>query len=149
MTAASLVIAKGSRGLRRNLRTGGRRPIAPSDCPLDMRRILEIANKCDAHSKNSVRSHLQKGQNRRMVGAIGFEPTTPCSRSRCATRLRYAPNLGDFCQRITRRESASARGLSRLRLDKSNRKSDYHGVQCTVIDQSLTLLCWLGHRSRR
>ncbi len=28
-----------------------------------------------------------------MVGAIGFEPTTPCSRSRCATRLRYAPNL--------------------------------------------------------
>ena len=26
-----------------------------------------------------------------MVGAIGFEPTTPCSRSRCATRLRYAP----------------------------------------------------------
>ena len=27
-----------------------------------------------------------------MVGAIGFEPTTPCSRSRCATRLRYAPN---------------------------------------------------------
>ena len=28
-----------------------------------------------------------------MVGAIGFEPTTPCSRSRCATRLRYAPTL--------------------------------------------------------
>src|SRR5665213_3697988 len=27
-----------------------------------------------------------------MVGAIGFEPMTPCSRSRCATRLRYAPN---------------------------------------------------------
>ena len=26
-----------------------------------------------------------------MVGAIGFEPTTPCSRSKCATRLRYAP----------------------------------------------------------
>src|SRR5574337_1970476 len=28
-----------------------------------------------------------------MVGAIGFEPTTPCSRSKCATRLRYAPTL--------------------------------------------------------
>ena len=27
-----------------------------------------------------------------MVGARGFEPPTPCSRSRCATRLRYAPN---------------------------------------------------------
>ena len=29
-----------------------------------------------------------------MVGARGFEPPTPCSRSRCATRLRYAPTLG-------------------------------------------------------
>src|SRR4030095_6735739 len=27
----------------------------------------------------------------RMVGASGFEPPTPCSRSKCATRLRYAP----------------------------------------------------------
>ena len=26
-----------------------------------------------------------------MVGAIGFEPTTPCAQGRCATRLRYAP----------------------------------------------------------
>lgn len=23
-----------------------------------------------------------------MVGIVGFEPTTPCSQSRCATRLR-------------------------------------------------------------
>jgi hypothetical protein len=28
---------------------------------------------------------------RKMVGAIGFEPTTPCAQGRCATRLRYAP----------------------------------------------------------
>jgi hypothetical protein len=27
----------------------------------------------------------------KMVGAIGFEPTTPCAQGRCATRLRYAP----------------------------------------------------------
>ena len=27
----------------------------------------------------------------RMVGADGFEPSTSCSQSRCATRLRYAP----------------------------------------------------------
>ena len=27
-----------------------------------------------------------------MVGVRGFEPPTPCSRSRCATRLRYTPN---------------------------------------------------------
>jgi hypothetical protein len=26
-----------------------------------------------------------------LVGARGFEPPTPCSQSRCATRLRYAP----------------------------------------------------------
>jgi 4-amino-4-deoxy-L-arabinose transferase-like glycosyltransferase len=29
-----------------------------------------------------------------VVGARGFEPPTPCSRSRCATRLRYAPTVG-------------------------------------------------------
>ena len=29
-----------------------------------------------------------------MVGAVGFEPTTFCSRSKRATRLRYAPTLG-------------------------------------------------------
>ena len=26
-----------------------------------------------------------------LVGAVGFEPTAPCSQSRCATRLRHAP----------------------------------------------------------
>src|SRR5438105_15352778 len=26
-----------------------------------------------------------------LVGARGFEPPTPCSQSRCATRLRYTP----------------------------------------------------------
>ncbi len=26
-----------------------------------------------------------------LVGAVGFEPTTPASRTLCATRLRYAP----------------------------------------------------------
>ena len=26
-----------------------------------------------------------------LVGAAGFEPATPSSRTRCATRLRYAP----------------------------------------------------------
>src|SRR6056297_766435 len=27
-----------------------------------------------------------------MVGAAGFEPTTPCTQNRCATRLRHAPD---------------------------------------------------------
>src|SRR5579864_6668731 len=29
----------------------------------------------------------------KLVGAIGFEPTTPCAQGRCATRLRYAPTF--------------------------------------------------------
>ena len=28
---------------------------------------------------------------RKMVGAVGFELTTLCTQSRCATRLRYTP----------------------------------------------------------
>ena len=30
-----------------------------------------------------------------LVGAVGFELTTPCAQGRCATRLRYAPTLND------------------------------------------------------
>src|SRR5712671_2756127 len=30
---------------------------------------------------------------RRLVGAAGFEPATPSSQTRCATGLRYAPNI--------------------------------------------------------
>ena len=26
------------------------------------------------------------------VGVAGFEPTTPCSQSRCATKLRHTPD---------------------------------------------------------
>ena len=29
-----------------------------------------------------------------MVGTVGFEPTAPWSQTRCATRLRHAPNVG-------------------------------------------------------
>ena len=31
-----------------------------------------------------------------MVGATGFEPATPCTPSKCATRLRYAPTRKAF-----------------------------------------------------
>lgn len=34
----------------------------------------------------TIVSHLKK-----MVGAEGFEPPTPWSQTRCATKLRYAP----------------------------------------------------------
>jgi hypothetical protein len=32
----------------------------------------------------------------KLVGAVGFELTTLCSQSRCATRLRYAPRKAAF-----------------------------------------------------
>ena len=33
----------------------------------------------------------EKAMSRKLVGARGFEPLTPCAQGRCATRLRYAP----------------------------------------------------------
>ena len=45
----------------------------------------------------------------RLVGARGFEPPTPCSQSRCATRLRHAPISG-LC--ITPRFSSGRRQLT-------------------------------------
>src|SRR5262245_33453383 len=51
-----------------------------------------------------------------MVGASGFEPPTPWSRTKCATRLRYAPTLLErgcliacpFAARQTSRKARSA-----------------------------------------
>ena len=31
-----------------------------------------------------------------IVGAGGFEPPTPCTPCKCATGLRYAPNMSDY-----------------------------------------------------
>ncbi len=33
---------------------------------------------------------------RSLVGAGGFEPPTPCTPCKCATGLRYAPNMSDY-----------------------------------------------------
>ncbi len=33
------------------------------------------------------------GRRKKMVGVAGFEPATPSSRTRCATRLRYTPTV--------------------------------------------------------
>ena len=44
------------------------------------------------HLEQATPSQDKKGYLCHMVGARGFEPPTPCSRSRCATRLRYAPH---------------------------------------------------------
>jgi hypothetical protein len=38
------------------------------------------------------RDSAERGKaQKNLVGAIGFEPMTPCAQGRCATRLRYAP----------------------------------------------------------
>ncbi len=42
-------------------------------------------NKKKAPTAHTVEASL-------MVGVTGFEPATPCSRSKCATRLRYTPS---------------------------------------------------------
>ena len=43
-----------------------------------------------------------------MVGVQGFEPWTPCSQSRCATRLRYTPTEPIFyTDRAIRRKSCN------------------------------------------
>ena len=34
---------------------------------------------------------VRRSSKPRLVGVEGFEPPTPCSQSRCATRLRYTP----------------------------------------------------------
>jgi hypothetical protein len=33
---------------------------------------------------------------REVVGTGGFEPPTPCSQSRCATKLRHVPPPGEY-----------------------------------------------------
>src|SRR2546427_8422493 len=45
------------------------------------------------HGLKTWRSPILLKGLRILVGAIGFEPTTPCAQGRCATRLRYAPTL--------------------------------------------------------
>src|SRR5207253_9290982 len=42
-------------------------------------------------------SSLRPHPSCKLVGARGFEPPTPCSQSRCATRLRYTPTLKRQC----------------------------------------------------
>jgi hypothetical protein len=56
-----------------------------------------------------------------MVGARGFEPPTPWSRTRCATRLRYAPNAycGEMSIKVLSVWLKRAGGLAGLRIDFS------------------------------
>src|SRR5437868_10978551 len=57
-----------------------------------------------------------------MVGARGFEPPTPWSRTRCATRLRYAPNVccGEMSMRVLSLRLKRAGGLLDRFTDKDS-----------------------------
>jgi len=48
---------------------------------------------CKSMSRKRTGTHVSGVDHDEMVGAEGFEPPTPCSRSKCATRLRYAPPM--------------------------------------------------------
>src|SRR3989442_12010155 len=45
-------------------------------------------------------------QTRKVVGATGFEPATPCAQGRCATRLRYAPTRQEYSEKRAQRHEA-------------------------------------------
>jgi hypothetical protein len=53
---------------------------------------LDTRHTLTAHGIQLVRPPEQS----EMVGVEGFEPPTPCSQSRCATRLRYTPRLRKY-----------------------------------------------------
>jgi hypothetical protein len=48
----------------------------------------------DRPTRQREKCRENKRQRDNLVGVRGFEPPTPCSRSRCATRLRYTPMGG-------------------------------------------------------
>ena len=79
-----------------------------------------------------------------MVGVQGFEPWTPCSQSRCATRLRYTPTEPIFYTEMAHRsKSCKIHGMGALFLSKfRNRLTGVIALSFLV----LTLLGthWLG-----
>lgn len=58
-----------------------------------------------------------------MVGAAGFEPTTPTPPAWCATRLRYAPNKVDYI-----RKSLKSKLLERFLLFKERGERHRVGI---------------------
>ncbi len=74
-----------------------------------------------------------------MVGVQGFEPWTPCSQSRCATRLRYTPTESIFYTEMAQwGKSCKIRGMGAL--FSSKYRKQFRGF----IALSLLLVCLLG-----
>ena len=53
----------------------------------------EKVKRTQANTSRDATLKLTRCDLEKMVGVIGFEPTTPSSRTRCATRLRYTPTF--------------------------------------------------------
>ena len=51
-------------------------------------KLPNITQQDTDHRKGGERREIRRKE---LVGAEGFEPTTPASQTLCATRLRYAP----------------------------------------------------------
>lgn len=54
----------------------------------------------------------------RVVGVAGFEPATPSSRTRCATRLRYTPPRRAACNMAMSRPARAPPPLAQRAVDK-------------------------------
>ena len=68
-----------------------------------------------------------------MVGATGFEPATPCTPCRCATKLRYAPTEDEGCLLWKKRAATIAAEPVRAQPDlgsvgRVSRARDYLGL---------------------
>jgi hypothetical protein len=74
-----------------------------------------------------------------MVGAVGFELTTLCSQSRCATRLRYAPTslrfyIDLFTLTISMKKSEKRSGVTlRTPNCKSQSRGQFSGCHPTAL----------------
>ena len=60
---------------------------------IDIRRSIAATTLCGQYMRRN-------GKGGKLVGAEGFEPSAFCSRSKRATRLRYAPTAGIFAQAV-------------------------------------------------
>ena len=67
------------------------------------RTVLAATHHCAAFV--ALRRHRKSAV---LVGVAGFEPATPSSRTRCATRLRYTPAQARCYNRVTRALQALA-----------------------------------------
>ena len=74
-----------------------------------------------------------------MVGVQGFEPWTPCSQSRCATRLRYTPTEPIFYT-----DSAIAGKSCKIRTMVAYFSSKFTKQIQAAFSVALLLFCLLG-----